>query len=282
MENRSDPVRWLHPDSDVPAELRSVLGSAQGDGGGADALSSLAAKLPLAAGAKVSGAAAAGAAKKAILSWKLALWVAGAAAVGGAATNLIALVPSSRPAIAASAPLSGPARSGDLARVESEGETASHERANSPIAGVESASLPAATEEPPPPKTANHHSLGAPPPAGAPASSPAAPTVASASAPSALPSAGRTPDSLGAEARLLLQAREAMARDPRKALRVTEAHDSAFADGALAEESEVLRVEALVRIGKREEAARVAAAFRARHPQSSHLTRLDRLLRVPR
>ncbi len=310
MENRGDPVRWLDPDSDVPSELRDVLNSARGDGGGADALSSLAGRLPLAGAAKLPVGAAAGAAKKAILSWKLAAWVAGAAAVGGAATNLVALVPATRPAITAPAQVGSAAPRGlapevvspdlarevaspDLARPGSGDEHESPARGGDGAARVESGNSKSASlagdghpaSAPPTSRsqadgaqTANHPLPVAPAPFGSPSA------VIASSVPSetaAAPSAG-SPDSLGAEAKLLLQAREEMARDPRKALRATEAHDSTFAGGALAEERDVLRVEALVRLGKHEEAARVAASFRARHPQSSHLARIDRLLRAPR
>ncbi|MEZ4310943.1 MAG: hypothetical protein R3F14_23115 [Polyangiaceae bacterium] len=89
-------------------------------------------------------------------------------------------------------------------------------------------------------------------------------------------------DSLAAEARLLLQARAELARDPHKALRATEDHGAAFAGGVLAEEREVLRIEALLRLGRVEEAKRAAAGFRAAHPQSSHLGRIDGVLRAGR
>lgn len=90
---------------------------------------------------------------------------------------------------------------------------------------------------------------------------------------------GAVGDSLAAEAKLLLRAKAALASNPQKALANVDEHDAAFGGGALGEEREVIRIEALVRLGKRDEAARAAAAFRARHPQSSHLPRVERLTR---
>lgn len=298
METRGDPVRWLSPGSDAPEELRRVLSSAAGDGGGAAAMASLAAKLPGvagvagAAGAKVSGSVAGAAAKKAILSWKLAVWIAGAAAAGGAATNLFVLAPQGPPAITAPAQGArapggqiGSLKTGSLAAAAPEAtapETGSLTTAAPETAAPETGSLrPVAPEAP-------ADSVGAPSSGGgretatldrhAPARPPAVEQPAAAPA----GAAPRAPDSLGAEARVLLEARKDMARDPQKALRATEAHDSAFTDGALAEEREVLRIEALIRLKKGDQAAVVAASFRARYPQSSHLARIERLLRSRR
>lgn len=305
METRGDPVRWLSPGSDAPEDLRRVLSSAAGDGGGAGAMASLAAKLPGvagvagAAGAKVSGSVAGAAAKKAILSWKLAVWIAGAAAAGGAATNLFVLAPHGPPAITAPAQgarapggQTGSLETGSLAAASPETtvpETGSLAAAAPETTVPETGSLAAAPETGSPSPVVPAASVGAAFPGGgeretatldrpAPARRPGVEKAAAAPA-GAEP---RAPDSLGAEARVLLEARRDMAKDPRKALRATEAHDSAFADGALAEEREVLRIEALIRLNKGDQAAVVAAAFRARYPQSSHLARIERLLRARR
>lgn len=314
METRSDPVRWLSPGSDAPDELRRVLGSASADGGGAGALSSLAAKLPVAGvaagagsgGAGVSAKLAGGAVKKAVLSWKLALWVAGAAAAGGAATNALILAPASRPAItvpaqgaasgagerpapatwgdrgsdgesAPDAPASAGAPAGDAANGDR--ETGNRETGNREAGdhgtGDRQAGGPGGANPAIAPRTA------AIPPARQPLAEGAPPSGEKAVA-SRADEGVATVDSLGAEARLLLDARRAMARDPQKALREAESHDASFGGGALAEERDVLRIEALVKLGRLDEAAGLAASFRARHPQSSHLARIDRLLRSAR
>jgi hypothetical protein len=298
VAQRGDPVRWLHPDSDIPEELRRVLASARTDGGGQDALASLAAKLPVATGAKVPVSAALGASKKAILSWKLAAWVAGAAALSGAATNLIALAPAARPPAAEVAEARGTGAHTSQPQRPSDAEKPGEPERPSPPAGTSEPERPSHAAKPSEPETssrADRPEDSAPlaarpaPPAGSDIASPRGEPAASAAAarkaeaPPALAAQGPAPaasaGSLAAEAKMLLQAREAMQRDPAKALRAAEDHGTAFSDGALAEEREVLRVEALVRLGKREEAAAAASSFRARHPQSSHLARIDRLLR---
>ncbi|MFO0590209.1 MAG: hypothetical protein U0441_21885 [Polyangiaceae bacterium] len=297
MDHRSDPVRWLDAASDAPDDLRRVLRSAEDDGGGADALSSLAAKLPLAGAGPLPGAAAAGATKKVILSWKLAVWIAGAAAT---ATNAAlihgALSARESGAIQASVtqvesvdsrgsapapPAQGPSENASL-----QGTSPSPEPADS---GAQTLVPPRKTPAPShevvatTPKTATPTG---PDGAGARTGPDGAKARTGPDGPGARtgtdePGSAKTSTddgSLGAEARLLSKARDVMARDPAKALREAEAHRAAFTDGALSEEREVLRVEALLRLGKLDEAARAAAQLRVAHPGSTHLTRIERLL----
>ena len=51
-----------------------------------------------------------------------------------------------------------------------------------------------------------------------------------------------------------------------------------FPDGMLVEERELIAIEALLRVGRREMADARAMRFRDAHPSSVHLPRLDRLL----
>jgi hypothetical protein len=293
VAEQSDPIRWLHPGSDVPSELRRALESAKGDGGGPGALSSLASRLPLSGVGQLPVSAAAGAAKKAVAAWKVAVWVAGATALGGGAANLVALGLKAPPAVVAAAPATSPVLASPSMPVG---------------APVESGSIWGA-DAPSPAKEVLGESVPVPP-AGAPVTQRAAGSTAVAarsaesasrafapaatSAPPAVTSTPRrgdeqprTPaepkgDSLTAEAKLLLRAREAVRRDPSKALGLAEDHGAAFSEGALAEEREVIRIDALVRLGRLEDAKAAASAFRARHPQSSHLTRVIRLVEAAR
>jgi hypothetical protein len=76
-------------------------------------------------------------------------------------------------------------------------------------------------------------------------------------------------DAARAELRLLRQARAAVAReDYAAALPPIAEHARRFKDGRLAEEREALRVKSLAGLGRKEDAHRAAAAFRARFPRS--------------
>lgn len=81
-------------------------------------------------------------------------------------------------------------------------------------------------------------------------------------------------DSLAEEVRLLQGAREAMGGDPAGALRLAEQHRTRFPRGTLAQEREVIAIDALVHQGRTVEAQERAERFRARYPRSSHLDRL--------
>lgn len=63
------------------------------------------------------------------------------------------------------------------------------------------------------------------------------------------------------------------------ALTQLEQHEKSFPDSSLAQERDVLRIEALVKLGRREEAATRVDAFKKRWPTSTHLVRLEALLR---
>jgi hypothetical protein len=115
---------------------------------------------------------------------------------------------------------------------------------------------------------------------GAPVEAPAAPSnVAPAAEGSAPPPAAAkragarndsTADDATAEARLLGQARAELARDPARALDLTREHRRRFASGALAQEREVIAIEALGRLGRRADAERRAREFGAKYPDSAH------------
>ena len=76
------------------------------------------------------------------------------------------------------------------------------------------------------------------------------------------------------EASFLRRTRAALADDPARALRMTGEHAALYPRGVLEQEREVIAIEALVRLGAREEARLRASAFRARYPSSAHASRI--------
>ncbi len=117
---------------------------------------------------------------------------------------------------------------------------------------------PAPPPLPPPPPAAP-----APPPVVA---APAAPSAPAAQAPSSLPSRS---SQLSAERVLLDEARAALAQgDPDRALDRLERHRRTFAAPILGEERDAMRVEALAKASRGDEARAAAAAFRKRWPDS--------------
>jgi hypothetical protein len=91
-----------------------------------------------------------------------------------------------------------------------------------------------------------------------------------------------TDDALGEQVTALDRARRALGDgDSAAALRQLDEYESRFARGALVEEAEVLRVEALLAANDRAAAARVGARFLAAHPSSPHADRVRALLGQP-
>jgi hypothetical protein len=77
---------------------------------------------------------------------------------------------------------------------------------------------------------------------------------------------------------LLEAAQDKLASAPADALAKCDEHARAYPSGMLEAEREVLAVDALLRLGRRPEAEARAARFRASHPGSAYLRRLDTLL----
>jgi hypothetical protein len=77
------------------------------------------------------------------------------------------------------------------------------------------------------------------------------------------------------EAELLERAEAALSSDPRRALTLTREHVQRFPEGALAQEREVIAIEALKRTGKKQAAAARARVFARRYRGSVHETRLE-------
>ena len=77
------------------------------------------------------------------------------------------------------------------------------------------------------------------------------------------------------EAELLQRAQRALVDHPSQALALTAEHRRRFAEGALAEEREVIAIEALRRLGREQLARERAALFEARYPNSVHRSRVS-------
>lgn len=93
------------------------------------------------------------------------------------------------------------------------------------------------------------------------------------------PSAASFPEATGlTEVALLGRAQHELVSDPGSALSATEEHARRYPSGALLQEREFIAIQALVRLGRRSEAATRAAQFRSRFPESAHLRRIDILL----
>lgn len=114
------------------------------------------------------------------------------------------------------------------------------------------------------------------------------PRVDPLSLPSAEPSARATPTTALAksappprpedEVRLLERAQDALKTRPAEALALCDEHARAHPSGMLAQEREVIAIEALVKTGRMAEARARAAKFRARWPGSSHTRRIETLV----
>jgi hypothetical protein len=101
----------------------------------------------------------------------------------------------------------------------------------------------------------------------------AAPAASDAQPHASLPRSA-APD-LAAELDLLARARRVVAGSPARALQLTAEHAQRFTDGVLAQEREVLAIEALFRMGQRDLAIKRARRFTERYPDSAHRVRLD-------
>jgi hypothetical protein len=84
--------------------------------------------------------------------------------------------------------------------------------------------------------------------------------------------------SIPSEGELLHRAQQALRDDPAGGLALARQHAALYPAGALAQERDVIAVEALSRLGRRDEAHAAAQAFLAQHPDSPHRGRVESLL----
>lgn len=111
---------------------------------------------------------------------------------------------------------------------------------------------------------------------------PERPAVAPRRAAGAAASAPAERASISDEIRMLDAARRAQASgDPAGAIKALDEYKKQYPRGVLAEESVLIRIEALAKMGNRAGARSLAQKFRAAHPDSPHLRRIDSILSEP-
>jgi hypothetical protein len=235
-----DPVRLVDAESEAPEVLRLAL-----RGGGSAAPSSaqldaLASKLGPLLGAAAGGAAAGAAASST---------AGGSAASGGAGLSIGAKV-------VAGVVLVGALAGGGAWLAERDGSPAPAAKPAATAAGR--AVTPGAPAEPalPAPPAAEPPALDAP--------SRAAPGSAKPPAAAAIK-----------ESELLEAAQRALGTNPERALALTQTHRQRFPNGALAQEREVIAIEALSRLGRKNDAKRQSEAFEKTYPGSAHQRKVE-------
>jgi hypothetical protein len=92
------------------------------------------------------------------------------------------------------------------------------------------------------------------------------------------PPPGKATPSTGLEMRLLTSAQDAMSTDPAKALALCEDHARRFPTGLLVEEREALAIQALLALGRTDDAKKRADAFYAKFPDSPLTRRIQGLM----
>ena len=248
----SDPKRLLDElesaDGDLPAMLRAGK-SELPDGA---QLGALAAKLGIAAGvagaagaAGLGGSASAGSGTSAGAAAGASVAKAGLAIKIGGALAVASAVGVSATIVATTRHDAPPAPVGIVASAAPIGTTSG------------AAALPVASAEPSAPET---------------------PPSASASAPPSVKTAAPSESGAEGEVRLLERAQDALRSSPSDALALADEHARKYPRGMLAQEREVIAIEALAKLGRTKDLTARANAFKARFPGSSHVRRVDALL----
>jgi hypothetical protein len=80
------------------------------------------------------------------------------------------------------------------------------------------------------------------------------------------------------EISILEDSEDALQSNPGRALAQVERHAARYPHGALAQEREVIAIEALLRLGRSDEAHLRAARFERDYPRSAHLPRIEALM----
>jgi hypothetical protein len=263
--NPREPVRLLEQDSEASAELRELLGAARLDEPSPEQLAALTGKLGALLEAPVEAVPEASAPDA----------VAGPSAasggvVGGLKTKVLT-------GLAVAVLAGGSFQAGRVFERERAAER--------PVEPVAAAPMPAPTPTPAPEPVPEPARVEVAPPSGTPVPgtktvpAPRVPRARAPEAPAAVPAGEAAMDE---ELTLLESAYEALRKgDAAGALAEAERHATRFPAGALAQEREVLAIDALVRLGRRAEAESRAAAFRVRYPTSTHGVRIQGLLSAP-
>jgi len=230
-----EPIRWKELDSAAPAGLRALFQAGVEDLPSDAQLASLAEKLGPVLDTPGAGTGGSSAGARA----KLGLAALGAAGVGALAWMLT----------------SGQAPAPSTTAVESDAAPLSSSR--TPVLSA----APTAFLAPEP--------SSAPEPSNAPPSRGDAPLSSARSAVAPLARPAET------EAEFLERARTALGQSPSVALSLANQHRSRYPSGVLAEEREVIAIEALKRLGRSAEAERRIEAFSRRYPGSAYRKKLD-------
>lgn len=259
---KDEPVH-LTSDPDAPSDLRDLLEAGRAELPDDAQLSALAAKVGLAGAVAGAGALEASGAG------------AGASATTGkAAAGAVAATKAGAGALAVKAALALAVASGAVAGAYALSQGGRDEEVRAPATAslVETDSAP--------PSVAPARSA-APPPEDAGGSAEPEPPEPPRRAPAAvrLTPSSLAPSSAPAEVPLIRGAQDALVHgNYRDALRDAERHAVAHPRGVLVQEREVIAIEALAGLGRREEARTRAERFRAAYPTSPHVRRIDAIL----
>lgn len=107
---------------------------------------------------------------------------------------------------------------------------------------------------------------------------PAAPSAAQTPSPHVTAPAAVVVPTEADEIALLARAHDALRANPGDALALCAEHEKTFASGHFAQEREAVAIEALVYLGRKEEAKKRFASFQRLYPSSSHRAHLEILL----
>jgi hypothetical protein len=287
----SDPMRLGDPDSKSPASLQKLIEAGRSDVPDRERLQSLGARLGFGADSLPAGA---GAAKGAVglaggtAKIGVALLVVVGAGIGALATGHLAKAP---PVVVTEASaVSHAERSPPQPRLADEPSSAPWIDPG-PASPGEGTSLPAVVQAPRPSSTSARTSPSANVIASAASTATAskestgANGLAAGSAdPAVDPGTAEAPTSPAeapsrdTEFSLLEQAQRALHADPRRALELADRDEREFPSGALAQERAVIAIEALVQLGRTDEARAHAQTFFQVFPGSAHGPRVAALL----
>jgi hypothetical protein len=257
-----DPTRLSKLGSEVPARLRDALGAARSDVPSAARVARIAARFPASGAPAAPGSAGtAGAPLPSALSGALVGAALGVVAcgVGLLATTASPSEPRGQPvALAPQAATVGSPAAPLPPRATAElGEPP----ASPTVSPVPKVALPSAAHGSPPPSASAPEPLPAPP----------------AAAPAPAVETGPVTN-LAGEVQLLQRAQQALGANAAQALALTEEHKRRFPSGVLAQEREMVALEALVRLGRRDVARARAASFLAKFPESPHRRRIEAIV----
>jgi len=243
----TDPTRLIDPDSGSSSEVRALVRAARAELPGEERVESIGARLGPWLGGASGGPSHGGPAP--------------GVGVGGAAIAGLKIATAAK--ISAIALVTLGVASGGYAEIHSV------HKAPPPVARATPSPAPAGL-----PSVLAGVAPGALPDSGAPVaeSTPPGPTAPSGAAPAALDTTGES------EVALLQSAQDALAANPLVALSLANHHAARFPRGTLAQEREVIAVEALLRLGRRDEARARAYRFYRAFPRSAHRARIEELL----